>query len=372
MKRRYGCTFLIAALLLTGLTAWGIHKRIKAHADLEVSTKANARLTVAVTRPQPSPASNELVLPANVQAFLETPIYARTNGYLKKWYADIGTKVKAGALLAELETPEVDQQLHQTQAAEAQAAANLDIAQKTNDRWQALLKTHYVSQQEADQYAAQLHAREADLRAAKADVQRLRAMQSFKQVRAPFDGTVTARLVDVGALITDGTSQQLFRLAQAHLLRVYVHVPQSYSAGVHIGLDAELLIPEHPAGHFVGKVVHTSGAIDPASRTLYTEVQIPNPKGELLPGAFGRVRFTLQDTTPSMMIPATALLFRAQGTQVAIVGEQGKVRLQAIKLGRDLGPTLEVTEGLKTEDRVVSNPPDSISDGEMVEVTGGL
>ncbi len=372
MRRGYGWSLLIIALAFAGLTGWSIQKRLTAHAQLEVSTQANTRQPVAVVHPQPSPLSSELVLPANVQAFRETPIYARTNGYLKKWYADIGSKVKAGQLLAELQTPEVDQQLQQTQAAEAQASANLDIAQKTNDRWQALLKTHYVSQQEADQYAAQLHAREADLRAAKADVRRLRATQSFKQVTAPFDGTVTARFVDVGTLISDGTTQQLFRIAQAHILRVYVSVPQAYSVGMRVGLDAELLIPEYPAGHFFGKVVHTAGAIDPASRTLYTEVQVPNPKGELLPGTFGRVRFTLHNTTPGLTIPATALLFRAQGTQVAIVGEQGRVRLQAIRLGRDLGASLEVADGLQSADRVVSNPPDSISDGDVVEVVGGL
>jgi len=371
MKKRQGWILLAIALVFSGLTAWGVHQRFKARAELDLAQRAAARQTVAVAHPQASQASSELVLPANVQAFLETPLYARTNGYLKKWHADIGAKVRAGQLLAEIDTPEVDQQLLQAEATEAQAAANLDIARKTSERWQALLKTHYVSQQEADQNLAQFHAREADLQAAKAAVQRLKVLQSFKAVRAPFEGTVTARRVDVGALVTDGAAQPLFRIAQAHVLRVYAYVPQAYSAEIQPGLDAELEIPEYPA-RFAGQVAHTAGAIDPATRTLYTEVQVPNPGGSLLPGAFGRVHFKLRAARPVLTVPANALIFRAQGTQVAVVGDPGgAVRLQAVRLGRDLGFALEVLEGLKPEDWIVLNPADSISDGDIVDVAKG-
>ena len=309
-----GWIVLLVALAFGGLTAWGLKQRHEARARLDIAQTATARQTVAVVHPQPGQANSEIVLPANVQAFLETPLYARTNGYLKKWHADIGAKVEAGQLLAEIDTPEVDQQLLQSQAAEAQAVANLDIARKTNERWQNLLKTHYVSQQEADQNAALFRAREADLQAAQADVRRLKTLQSFKEVRAPFEGIVTARLVDVGALISGGTAQQLFRISQAHVLRVYVNVPQAYSTQISVGMDAELEIPEYPAKRFAGKLAHTAGAIDPASRTLYAQVQVPNPEGELLPGLFGRVHFKLQAAVPALTIPPNALVFRAQGT----------------------------------------------------------
>ncbi len=368
MRRHFA--ILIIVLAFAGLTLGGVYKRLHNQRQLEISARAAARQIVAVTHPQPARQAKDLVLPANVHAFRETPIYARVNGYLKRWHTDIGAQVREGQLLAEIDTPELDQELLQAEAAEGQAIANRDIAKKTDVRWQELLKSHFVSQQEADQNRAQLRAREADLRAAEANVKRLRETQAFKRVKAPFDGVVTARYVDVGTLISMGNGQQLFQIAQAHILRVYAYVPQTHSGWVFPGLDADLEIPEHPGRKFAGKVVHTAGAIDPATRTLYVEVQIPNPKGEVFPGAFGQVRFHLEAGagTP-MTVPANALIFRAQGTQVAVVDEQGRARLRDVKLGRDLGTALEVMEGLTDQDRIILSPPDSLNDGDAVETT---
>lgn len=371
MKRSRSWIGLIIVLLWAGVTARAVQRHLDERRDWTASTESAARQAVTVARPAPAPKLRDLVLPADVQALLETPIYARTNGYLKRWYTGMGTTVKAGQLLADIDTPEVDQELLQAEAAAAQAEANLDLARKTDVRWQALLKTHAVAQQEADQYRSQLHAREADVRAARANVQRLRALQGFKQVRAPFDGIVTARTVDVGALIASGNSQPLFRVAQAHTLRVYVQVPQSASTGIRAGLDASLEIPEFPGRRFPGKVTSTAGAIDPATRTLNTEVQVPNPGGELLPGTFGRIRFQLESKANILTIPATALIFRGQGAQVAIVNRESKVMLRPVKLGRDLGTSLEVVDGIGADDRVVLNPSDSLDGGELVEVRVG-
>ncbi|MFZ0737601.1 MAG: efflux RND transporter periplasmic adaptor subunit [Candidatus Acidiferrales bacterium] len=324
---------------------------------------------MAVVHATPSDGAGDIVLPGNVQAYLETPIYARTNGYLKKWYVDIGGRVKQGQLLADIDTPEIDQELRQMEAAQQQAQANLDLAKTTADRWVNLLKSDGVSQQEVDQNVEAYKAREADMLAAKANVQRLKDLQSFKEVVAPFNGVITARSVDVGALIQNGNTQQLFRIAQTNLLRVYVAVPQSYSRSMVAGLSAELEIPEYPHRTFPGKVARTSGAIDLASRTLLTEVQVPNPTGEILPGAYATVLFHLKLVDPPLTIPGNTLLFRSQGTQVAIVTPRGTVHLQDINLGRDLGSSLEVLSGLNAGDTILLNPPDSISEGDAVEVT---
>lgn len=364
---RYTLPVLALAILL-GVAYWGIHSRQSAQAELVAAARKTTRTAVATVHPHPSEAANVLLLPGNVQAYVETPIYARTNGYLKRWLVDIGGKVQAGQLLAEIDTPEIDEELLQSEAAEAQAAANLDLAKKTAVRWQNLLKVDGVSQQEVDQNVSAYTARQADLAAAQANVQRLKDMQSFQRVVAPFAGIVTARNIDVGALISPGSTQPLFRLAQTRILRVYVNVPQTYSRSMVAGLEAELKIPEFPGRTFVGKVVRTAGAIDPASRTLLTEVQVPNPIGELLPGAYGTVQFRLQIVDPPLVLPANTLLFRSQGTQVATVDSKGKIYLEKVVLGRDLGTQVEIISGVKPSDVVIVNPSDSISDGDFVVV----
>jgi RND family efflux transporter MFP subunit len=360
---------VLVVLLFAGLAAWGILSRRDVRASLATSAKGAAVTPVAIVHAQPSSTNGELLLPGNIQAYLETPIYARTNGYLKKWYTDIGSRVKQGQLLAEIDTPEIDQELRQAEAAEQQAEANLDLAKTTADRWVELLKSDGVSQQEVDQNVSAYKARQADLLAAKANVQRLKDLQSFKEVVAPFSGIVTARNIDVGALIQNGNSVQLFRMAQTNVLRIYVSVPQAYSRSMIPGVPADLEIREFPHRTFPGKVVRTSGAIDVSSRTLLTEVQVPNPTGELLPGAYATVDFHLKLVEPPLAIPSNTLIFRAQGTQVAVVTPQSTVHLKNVTMGRDLGTTMEVISGIDANDAIVLNPPDSISEGDVVKVT---
>lgn len=360
----------LALAIFAGAAYWGIHKRNQAHAQLVAAARDATSSTVAVVHPQPADSAASLALPGNVQAYVETPIYARTNGYLKRWLVDIGAKVRAGQLLAEIDTPEIDEELRQSEAAEAQAVANLDLAQKTAERWQNLLKDDGVSRQEVDQNVSAYKARQADLSAAQANVQRLKDMQSFQKIVAPFSGVITARNIDVGALITAGSTQPLFRLAQNNILRVYVNVPQSYSRSIFAGLAADLSVPEYPGHPFAGIVTRTAGAIDPASRTLLTEVQVPNPQGEILPGAYGTVQFHLKMAASPLVLPANTLLFRSEGTQVAIVKAGGKVHLQKVVLDRDLGTNVEIASGVEAGDAVIVNPSDSIAEGDSVVVEG--
>ena len=327
-------------------------------------------IPVAVVHPQRSDPNQNITLPGNVQAFVETPIYARTAGYLTKWYVDIGGRVQAGQLLALIDTPEVDQQLRQAEAAQLQAQANLDLAKTTADRWQNLLKSDGVSQQEVDQNVAAYKARQADLEAAVANVDRLKYLQSFQRVVAPFSGVITTRSVDIGALISNGNTQQLFKLAQIDLLRVYVDVPETYSNDMVAGVPADLHVAEFPNRTFEGKVVRTAGAIDPTSRTLLTELDVPNPKGEIMPGAYAEVGFHLKTAVPKLIVPSNALIFRSAGSQVAVV-ENDHARLRNVTIGRDFGTSLEIVSGLSDKDEVILNPPDSLSDGQPVSVQGG-
>jgi RND family efflux transporter MFP subunit len=361
--------FVVIVLVFVGLALWGIESRRSVRAALNLSGQSAATTPVAVVHPQPSGTSGEILLPGNIQAYLETPIYARTNGYLKKWYFDIGARVQEGQLLAEIDTPEIDQELRQLEAAQLQAQANLDLAKSTADRWVELLKSDGVSQQEVDQNVSAYKARQADLQAAKANVDRLKDLQSFKRVTAPFSGILTQRNVDVGALIQNGNSVQLFRMAQTNVLRIYVSVPQAYSRSMVAGVPADLEIPEFPHRTFPGKVVRTAGAIDAASRTLLTEVQVPNPRGELLPGSYATVNFHLKFVDPPLVIPANTLIFKGQGTQVAVVTPNGVVHLKSVTLGRDLGTSMEVLSGIDADDLIILNPPDSIGEGDVVNVT---
>jgi RND family efflux transporter MFP subunit len=305
-------------------------------------------------------------LPGNVQAFVETPIYARTSGYLTKWYVDIGGRVKAGDLLALIDTPEVDQQLRQAEAAQLQAQANLDLARSTADRFQNLLKADGVSQQEVDQNVAAYKARQADFEAAVANVDRLKYLQSFQRVTAPFAGVVTARSVDTGALINPG-NQQLFKLAQIDVLRVYANVPETYGNEMVAGVPAELHVAEIPNRAFSGRVVRTSGAIDPSSRTLLTELDVANPKGEIMPGAYAQVIFRLHSGVRSLIVPSNTLIFRSEGSQVAVV-DNNHAHLQKVTIGRDFGTSLEIVSGLTGKDEIILNPPDSLSEGQPVSI----
>jgi RND family efflux transporter MFP subunit len=302
-----------------------------------------------------------------VQAFVETPIYARTAGYLTKWYVDIGGKVAAGQLLALIDTPEVDQQLRQAQAAQLQAEANLDLAKTTADRWQNLLKSDGVSQQEVDQNVSAYKARQADFQAAAANVDRLKYLQSVQRVTAPFSGVITARNVDIGALIASGNSQPLFKLAQVNVLRVYVNAPEPYGNDMRPGVPAELHVAEFENRTFAGTVVRTAGAIDPASRTLLTEVDVPNPKGEIMPGAYAEVGFHLQGAAQALVVPSNTLIFRSAGAQIAVV-ENDRAHLRDVKLGRDFGTSLEILSGVHDTDDLILNPPDSLSDDQPVAV----
>jgi RND family efflux transporter MFP subunit len=365
--RRY---VLIATGIAVILAVWGILTRLQARTALEQDAANAAIPTVTTIRPQAGPASDHLVLPGTVQAFYEAPIYARTNGYVKIWYTDIGTRVKKGQLLAEIETPEVDQELRQAEADLATARANYDLARITNERWQGLLTTQSVSQQDADSRAGDAAAKQAAQQSASANVARLHELESFKRVLAPFDGVVTQRNTDVGALINAGQSpgQALFRVADTHRLRIYVFVPQPYAASVRPGLTATLALADHPGRQFPATVTSTAEALDATSRTLQVELQIDNVKGELFPGSYAQVSFKLPASANTLRVPVNAVMFRTANLQVATVDDGQHVHLKNITEGRDFGTEIEVLAGLSPTDQLVVNPPDSITDGQQVRV----
>jgi len=371
IRRRWIAVGIIVAAFAAALV-WGILPRIAANAALKKETQALNIPTVAVIRPKPSDAPQELVLPGNVQAFLDTPIYARTNGYLKRWHADIGAHVKAGELLAEIDTPEVDDQLQQARADLATAKANYNLAETTAERWIGLLKKNSVSKQETDEKLGDMNAKKAALDAARFNVARLEKLQSFKQIYAPFSGVITARNIDVGALIDAGAAggpgKELFHLASTDKMRVYINVPQAYSREAAPGLPAELTLTEYPDKRFKGVLVRNSRAIDAASRTLLTEVDVDNPTGELLPGAYAQVHLKLKSAEPAIVVPVNTLLFRSEGTQVAIVTAEQRVELVKVALGRDFGTQVEIVSGLKGNEMVVLNPADSLGAGTQVRV----
>jgi RND family efflux transporter MFP subunit len=325
---------------------------------------------VETAKPQLSDAGDELVLPGIVQAFIEAAVYARTSGYLKSWYTDIGSHVKQGELLAEIETPEVDRQLSQARADLNTAQANLALSHTTNDRWKVLLATHSVSQQDADEKAGDTAAKDAMVNAAAQNVARLNDLESFKRVRAPFDGVITARNTDIGALINAGqsTGSELFRIADTEKLRIYAQVPEVYAATTTIGLKAELRFTEHPGKPYEAEVVRTSNALDPSARTLQVELQLDNQQGEVFPGAYAEVHFKLPSSTRTLRLPANTVLFRAAGLQVATVDSSNRIKLKNILQGRDFGKTVEILDGVDQNDVVVVNPPDSVTDGLPVRI----
>src|SRR5215472_15437304 len=366
--RRYALITLVVALLLA---AWGIVSRLISRSTLAHQAAQAAVITVVTVKPTPGPGSSPLVLPGTVQAYYEAPIYARTSGYLKAWHTDIGTTVKKGQLLAEIDTPEVDQQLRQAQADLATAQANYDLARSTNERWQGLLATQSVSQQDADERAGDAAAKAAVRQSAAANVARLQELQSFKRVVAPFDGVVTQRNTDVGALINAGETpgSALFRVADTHRLRIYTSVPQSYAGQVSQGANAGLVFADRPGKRYDASVSSTARALDASSRTLQVELQIDNAQGELLPGSYAEVHFDLRGTGGTLLrIPVNSVLFRAQGLLVATVDSSGHAHLHRITQGRDFGREIEVLSGVEESDTLIVNPPDSISDGMQVRV----
>ncbi len=363
---------LIALIAIGLLVASGIIPRLKARKALAAETSQLAAPTVTVVQPQRGAPTSEIVLPGNIQAFVDAPIYARTNGYLKRWYFDIGSPVEQGQLLAEIESPEVDQQLSQAQADLGTAQANLHLSQITADRLSDLIKQDAVSQQETDNAVSDLASRNTAVKSAQANVDRLKQLVSFEKVYAPFDGVVTARNTDIGQLIDSGASggqaRSLFQVAAINKLRVFISVPQIYSQAAVPGITADLSFTEFPGRRFPGKLARTSRSIDPMARTLNVEVDVDNPKGELLPGAYTEVHLKLKDGIPTMTIPVSALLFRQEGLRVAIAKSDNTAELVPVTLGRDFGDYAEITTGLTEEERVISNPPDSIIDGERLNV----
>jgi membrane fusion protein, multidrug efflux system len=363
----------IAAALVLAALALGIVPRVVAHRALAQQTAVLAEPTVSVMPPEPAPDLQEVLLPGDVEAFRQTPIYARASGYLKRWYVDIGAQVKAGQLLAEIDAPEVDDQLRQAGADQSQAQANQQLAEVTARRYQDLLVTNSVSRQEADAMASDAKAKQALLEAATSNVARLEKLQSYEKVYAPFDGTITARNVDVGALIEAGSAggpaRELFDLAQTRTLRVYADVPQDYyqQAAAH-GAKAYLTLSQFPGRRFGGEIVRNAGAINPVTRTLRLEVDVPNTDGALLPGSYAQVHLQLHAAHPAYSLPVNTLLFRPQGVQVATVGSNGTVVLKTITIGRDFGSRVEVASGLVGDEAIILNPSDAIADGTTVRI----
>lgn len=349
----------------------GIASRVHAATTLKQQTLEMAVQAVNVVHPKRGAMAEEVVLPGNAQAYVATPIYARTNGYLKTWYFDIGAHVKSGQLLAEIETPEVDRQLDQARADLATAQANYDLSQTTAARYQTLFKSDSVAKQDVEDKLGDLQAKKAMVDSATFNVRRLEETQHFQKVFAPFDGVITARNIDIGALINAGGNapgKELFDIAATNRLRVYFNVPQAYSRDVKPGGRADLTLAEFPGRRFAGTIVRTSDSIDPASRTLLTEMDVDNPTGELLPGAFLSVHFHLSSKVGTVVVPVNTLIFRSEGMQVALVRDN-KAELVPVAIGRDYGTEVEVVSGVAAKDEIIENPSDSLTSGTEVRPT---
>jgi RND family efflux transporter MFP subunit len=360
---------IMVVLILALSGALSLFSRFRAGRALAKETEIDSVPTVVVVRPIAEKPDEELVLPATLQAYEESPIYARTSGYLLHWYKDIGSHVSKGDLLADIDTPEVDQELSQARAARQQSSAQLDIAKISAERWLNLRKTDSVSQQETDTQTSTYQQAQANLAAADANVRRLEQLESFKRVYAPFSGVLVKRNVDPGALINAGSAGiELFILARVDPLRVFINVPQAYSPAIKNGMPAFITLSEMPGQKFKGTVTRTAEAIDPATRTLLTEVDVPNKDGRLLRGSFGEVHFNPKIDVAKLTIPVNAMLFRKEGPRVAVVGPDNKVQLRPITIGRDYGATLEVLGGVSPDERVIVNPADSLDDGQTVRV----
>jgi RND family efflux transporter MFP subunit len=358
-------------VLFAGVLGYGIFIRVRQGTTVEAETTNMATTTVSVVSPTGASSTQELVLPGNVQPFITAPIYSRTNGYLQKWFFDIGARVKKGQLMAIIDTPEVDQQLEQSRSTLSVAQANLKLAEITMTRYKGLLSTHAVAQQDVDNAVGTYNANKAIVEADRANVKQLETLQSFERIYAPFDGIVVVRNIDIGDLINSGSSggvkTDLFRIAQADKLRVYVTVPEQYSQGVTEGLGADLRLAEFPGRQFPGKVVRTADAINPTTRTLLTEVQVDNPTGRLFSGSYAEVHLKAPIKIPTYTLPVSTLLFRKEGLQVA-VARDGKALLVPITPGHDFGDHIEVISGLQGNEAVIDNPPDSIVSGDKIQI----
>ncbi len=367
---RFLSPVLIVGLVigLGGLFAVGVLPKLSHAKQLKSAAPSSSALIVETA--QPGAATVQIMLPASVEAVRDTPIYARTNGYLRSFTVDIGAHVEAGQILAEIETPEIDEQLRQAQASLAQAEANLSLTQTTFERWKRLLQSKVVAAQEYDERRVQLETVKADVAAAQANVQRLTRMQEFQKIIAPYAGTIIIRNTDIGALISgdNSSARMLFRIAQTSTLRVFVNVPQSHYRLINEGVPAELTFREFPGRAFMGKVVRTAGALDPDTRTLRTEVQVPNEQGELIPGLYAEVKFNLLQEHPAVVVASRAVIIEANGPQIAAVDSNGRVTLRPVVLGRDFGKTVEIATGLEPGTRFVANPTDTLSDGTLVKV----
>jgi RND family efflux transporter MFP subunit len=365
--------FLILFFIFAVLGIYAVSQRMSEHKEMAQQTEQMAVPYVSVIRATPIDADSEMILPGTLKPDVESPIYARTNGYLKKWYKDIGSHVQKGEILAEIDSPEVDQQLAQARADLVTSQANLSLATLTATRYQDLIKSDSVSRQDLDNANGDLAARRAMEQSAGANVKRLEEMESFKRVYAPFSGIITRRNVDPGTLINAGNggtaANEMFDLAQIDPMRVYVSVPQAYSPSIHLGLKACLSLSELAQKNFCGQVVRTANSIDPNTRTLLTEVDVPNPSGTLLPGSYAEVHFDVKVTGQRLSLPVNALLFRPDGTMAAIVGSDNRINLKKITVGRDFGNALEVVDGINAADRIVINPPDSLDQNEQVNIS---
>jgi RND family efflux transporter MFP subunit len=371
-RRKRGWLVVVGLLVIFGgIIIYGILTRLGEQRAVHADTVQMALPSVSVVSPQRSAPSQEIVLPGSVQPFISSPIYSRTNGYLKKWYVDIGAHVKKGQLLALVETPEVDQQLLQSRSNLATAQANLKLAEITRNRYQGLLATHAVAQQDVDNADGTYNANKAIVEANQANVKQLETLQSFEKIYAPFDGIVTARNTDIGDLINSGNSgnvkTDMFHISQPGKLRVYVNVPEQYSKAATPGLTAELTLAEFPGRQFQGKLVRTSNSIIFATRTLTAEIDVDNPTGELLTGSYTEVHLKVPGQASSYVVPVSTLIFRSQGLQIAVVNN-GTIALTPVTPGRDFGTQIEIVAGLKGDESMVINPPDSIVSGQKVQV----
>ncbi len=376
MLRTLNIVLVVAVgLLMAGVAVIrGIHSRIASAASVREKTLERAVLSVQAIHPKRGEMKDEIVLPGNILAFVDSPVYARTNGYLRKWYCDIGARVKAGDLLAEIESPEVDQQLSQAKADLGTAQANLKLAGITMVRYQALYKLDSIAKQDVDTAEGTYEADKATVASQSANVKKLEQLVAFEKVIAPFDGTITARNIDVGQLINagnGGAAQELFHISSVSKLRIFVSVPQMYSQAAVPGVNADLTLPEAPGRHYMGKVARNTGAIDKATRTLLTEVDIDNTSGALMPGAYAEVHLKLPAATAAVVVPVTALIFRSEGLQLAVVRDGNRAELVHVTQGRDFGTEVEITSGITDRDLVIINTPDSLAPGAIVRVEDG-
>jgi RND family efflux transporter MFP subunit len=370
--RHSGLIKLLIVVVLTGfagLAVLGIMSRSASTAALQEQTNQAAELTVAVVTPEKAPATVSVDLPGQTQAYIEAPIFAQTTGYLKKWYFDIGAKVKTGDVLAEVDTPQVDQDLNQAKANLRQAEAALDLSLVTFKRDQDLLERKVIAQQDFDTASSDLHSKQATVNANAAAVSRLQALEDFKIVKAPFDGIVTRRNTDIGQIVNSGSGTPLFDVAQVSPLRIYVNVPEAMAGYVRVGGPANVTFNEFPGQKFPGQVARTAQAIDPASRTLLTEIDVANDAGQLFPGAYSPVHLETEGPA-SLLVPSSSLIFRSEGASLGVVGPDNRVHIKKIKIGRDLGGKMEIVSGISPADRIVVNPADSLAEGALVHIQG--